>query len=127
MINNGGYCVSDAEHPILTPLVQQNTSLMLQQTAEDGYTLVEPAVQLWNQMGEEDRWQVEGPMLRRSEDGTYFLFNDDSYTVSYVTSVDGVKAPYGQRQRLVQTGISDSMDRVVWISRWMGRKWCITR
>ncbi|SMQ55608.1 unnamed protein product [Zymoseptoria tritici ST99CH_3D7] len=110
MINNGGYCASNATRPILFPLAQQNTSLMLQQTGSDGHTLIGPAVQLWDQMGEDDRWQVEGPSIRYSADGTHFLFfssgcyNDNSYTVSYVTSVDGVAGPYGDRQILLRTG-----------------------
>ncbi|EGP82856.1 uncharacterized protein MYCGRDRAFT_96947 [Zymoseptoria tritici IPO323] len=128
MINNGGHCASNATRPILFPLAQQNTSLMLQQTGSDGHTLIGPAVQLWDQMGEDDRWQVEGPSIRYSEDGTHFLFfssgcyNDNSYTVSYVTSVDGIAGPYGDRQILLRTcelEILDCMGRVEWILRWM--------
>ncbi|KJX92987.1 hypothetical protein TI39_contig4470g00004 [Zymoseptoria brevis] len=109
MIDNGGYCTSNTTRPILFTLAQQNTSLMLQQTASDGYTIIGPAVQLWDQMGEDDRWQL-GPSIRYSKNGTHFLFfssgcyNDNSYTVSYVTSVDGVAGPYGDRQILLRTG-----------------------
>jgi hypothetical protein len=73
-------------------------------------TKIGGAVQLWNNAGVEDHYQTEAPSLLRAEDGTHFLFfssgcyDRNSYTASYVTSTNGVKGPYGERQTLLKTG-----------------------
>jgi hypothetical protein len=103
-INNGGYCASPDNPP------STNTSLMLQQVENDGYTTIGGPAVLFNNEGESDSYNVEAPILVKSEEGVYFLFfssgcyNADSYTVSYVSSKTSVWGPYGKRTTLLKTG-----------------------
>lgn len=103
-INNGGYCNSPDNPP------STNTSLMLQQVDNDGYTMIGGPAVLYNNQGVSDSYNVEAPTVVKN-DGVYFLFfssgctSADSYTVSYVTSTSGsIWGPYGNRQTLLQTG-----------------------
>lgn len=102
-INNGGYCNSPSNPPSL------NTSLMLQEVQNDAYTLVGSPKVLYNNDGVADKYNIEAPVIVKSDD-TYFLFfssgctSDNSYTVSYVTSVNGIWGPYGKRKVLLKTG-----------------------
>lgn len=103
-ITNGGYCNSPSNPP------STNTSLMLQRVEADGYTTVDGPVVLYNNQGESDAYNVEAPAIKRSREGIYFLFfssgctSDNSYTISYVTSTEGVGGPYGERKVLLKTG-----------------------
>ena len=100
--NSGGYCAG-------VQLTSQNTSLMLQQVDNDGYTLIGSPVVLYDNAGESDGFNIEAPSLVKSSDGVYFLFfssgcyTDNSYAESYVTATS-VSGPYGNRQALLQTG-----------------------
>lgn len=99
--NNGGYCAS-------TSYTSPNTSLMLIQTESDGYTRVAGPVNLYNNDGVADSYNIEAPVIRYSG-GTYLLFfssgctSSNSYTVSYVTATN-IWGPYGNRQLLLGTG-----------------------
>lgn len=103
-ITNGGYCNNPNNPP------STNTSLMLQQVQNDGYTVIGGPSVLYNNQGVSDKYNVEAPAIVRSNGGVYFLFfssgctSDNSYTVSYVTSINGVRGPYGKRKVLLQTG-----------------------
>lgn len=103
-VNNGGYCNSPDNPP------STNTSLMLQQLENDGYTAIGGPVVLYNNQGVSDSYNVEAPAIVKGSDGTYFLFfssgctSANSYTTSYVTSTSGILGPYGDRQVLLQTG-----------------------
>jgi beta-xylosidase len=98
----GGFCANAANRP--------RTPIMLQATAADGYTKLGAPVQLLDNEGEADSFQTEAPSLLRSDEGVYFLFfstgcyDHDSYATRYVTSVDGVAGPYGERRTLLATG-----------------------
>jgi beta-xylosidase len=102
-ITNGGYCNSPNNPP------STNTSLMLQQVQNDGYTVIGGPSVLYNNQGVNDSYNVEAPTIVKN-DGVYFLFfssgctSADSYTLSYVTSTTSVWGPYGDRQVLLQTG-----------------------
>lgn len=104
-IGNGGDCNNGI--PPLAP-----TPILLQQVAEDGFTLVGDAVQILDRDGS-DGPLVEAPNLIFHE-GTYFLFysthcfSDPKYDVRYATATD-VRGPYKKTGlRLVngeQTGL----------------------
>lgn len=102
--NNGGYCASPSNPP------STNTSLMLQQVQNDGYTTIGGPAVLYNNQGVSDSYNIEAPIIVRSSAGVYFLFfssgcyNADSYTVSYVTSKSSIWGPYGMRKVLLKTG-----------------------
>lgn len=102
-ITNGGYCNSPSNPP------STNTSLMLQQTQNDGYTMIGSPVVLYNNQGVDDSYNVEAPSIKKGSDGTYFLFfssgctSANSYTISYVTSTS-IWGPYDNRQVLLETG-----------------------
>lgn len=103
-INNGGYCNNPSNPP------STNTSLMLQQVENNGYTMTGGPVVLYNNQGVNDSYNVEAPSIVKGSDGTYFLFfssgctSANSYTLSYVTSTSGIRGPYGDRQVLLKTG-----------------------
>lgn len=103
-VNNGGYCASPSNPP------STNTSLMLQQVHSDGSTPIGGPAVLYNNDGVADSYNIEGPDLIKSADGTYFLFFSsgctatDSYTVSYVTSTKSIWGPYGDRKVLLKSG-----------------------
>ena len=100
-ITGGGYCNNPSNPP-------SNTPIRLQQVDNNGYTLIGDYVEIYNNQGESDAYNVEAPAIVKNGD-TYFLFfssgctSDNSYTLSYVTS-SSVKGPYGNRQTLLQTG-----------------------
>lgn len=99
---NGGYCNSPSNP------TSYKTSLMLTQTANDGYTQIGDATVLYDNAGQSDSFNIEAPVLVNN-DGTYFLFftsgcyNNDGYTLNYVTSTSGVRGPYGNRQVLLDS------------------------
>ena len=98
---NGGYCNSP-NNP-----TGYNTSIMVLQTANDGYTQLTGSVVLYDNAGLSDQYNIEAPSLVNN-DGTYFLFftsgcyNDDTYTLNYVTS-SSIWGPYGNRQVLLSS------------------------
>lgn len=102
-VNGGGYCNSPEK-------TSYNTSLMLQQLGNDGYSGIGGPVVLYNNQGESDSYNTEAPSLAKGGDGTYFLFfssgctSANSYTLSYLTSISGVAGPYGERRVLLETG-----------------------
>jgi len=103
--NNGGYCNSPDN--ILNNF--QNTSLMLQQVENDGYTTIGGPSVLYNNQGLKDKYNIEAPVIVKSN-GVYFLFfssgcySDNSYFTGYVTSTKSVWGPYGKRKVLLKTG-----------------------
>lgn len=103
-IANGSYCVSSENPP------SYNTSLMLQEVENDGYTTIGGPVALYNNDGISDSYNIEAPIIVRSEGGIYFLFfnsgcyGDNSYTINYVTSTTAVSGPYSKRKVFLQTG-----------------------
>lgn len=105
-IANGSYCVSTDNPP------SYNTSLMLQEVANDGYTTIGGPVVLYNNEGVADRYNIEAPMIVSSQEGSYFLFfnsgcyGDNSYTINYVTSTINVSGPYSERKVFLKTGDS---------------------
>jgi len=101
-------------YPVTSAMQCSHTRLMLQKVGNDGYSGVtcdNPPVALYDNAGASDKYNIEAPSIVLSSDGlTYFLFfssgvyNDESYTVSYVTSTNGVAGPYGNRQTLLAQG-----------------------
>lgn len=101
-VTNGGYCNSPNNPP------SYNTSIMLQQTTNDGYTKIGTPRVLYNNAGVSDKYNIEAPAIVKNG-GWYFLFfssgctSDNSYTTSYVTS-QSIWGPYSQRTVLIKTG-----------------------
>ena len=103
--NNGGYC----NDPSNIQNNMQNTSLMLQQVQNDGYTTIGGPAVLYDNDGESDKYNIEAPAIVKSKWGWYFLlfssgcYSDNSYLTGYVTS-KSVWGPYGSRKTLLKTG-----------------------
>lgn len=103
-IANGSYCVSTDNPP------SYNTSLMLQEVANDGYTTIGRPVVLYNNDGVPDRYNIEAPIITNSQEGIYFLFfnsgcyGDNSYTINYVMSATSISGPYSERKVFLKTG-----------------------
>ena len=101
-IGNGGDC-NNSIPPI------QPTPILLQEVAEDGYTLIGDAVQILDR-DESDGPLVEAPNLILEGD-TYFLFysswcfTDPQYNVLYATSKN-INGPYQKTgNELLKTGM----------------------
>lgn len=103
-IQDGSYCASPDNAP------SYNTSLMLQQVEHDASTPVRGPAVLYNNDGVKDKYNIEAPIIVKGKDGTYFLFfnsgcfGDNSYTINYVTSTNGIWGPYDERKVLLETG-----------------------